>query len=142
MDRRAHQQEDVGLGHVFSDRARRAGPVDQPFEIRMQGITRLGDPVVAIAGRHKKGQIVSLTLVGGDGQELQQCRARIRRVRQLESGFGEHGDMPADDGGDEILFGREVSKHGAFRHPGTASDVGHRRCDATFGELVLGGGQQ
>ena len=66
----------------------------------------------------------------------------IRRAEQSLAECAELADPVQDDGGDQVVLGREVAEHRALAHARPPGDVGHRGVQAALGELVGGRRQQ
>ena len=94
------------------------------------------------AGLLQERQVALLSLMRGDGEELQQRRAGVRRVEQAFADRVERVDPVEDDRGDQVVLRGEVAEHGALADAGPAGDVGDRGVQAPLGELVGGRGQQ
>ena len=125
-----------------ADGAVLAGPVDQGADGRVQVRPDPFHLRAELAGRLEERQVALLALVRGGGQELQQRLAGVGRAEQPLAERAERADPVQDDGGDQVVLGREVAEHGALAHARPPGDVGHRGVQAALGELVGGRGQQ
>lgn len=121
--RRAHQQDDVRAGDVGPH-----GPLlASAFDEGMHGLEHLradpGDLRIQLASFLQERQVALLSLMRGDGEELQQCRAWIRRFQQPFADRAERVDPVEDDRGKQVILCGEVAEHGALPNACPAGQV-------------------